>query len=290
MVMNAKKFCCLWHTVNETLLRGQTVSLHWFLEAGHRLWSAAEYVWLGCQLMTTHRQTAVPLLLASQCIGQKSNQRSAQVLQNPCCFFQDRIPQCSWQCKIETLQTKVVYLYTNLDSLHQERFYFLKQQVDFLYLFHSFTWIKKFPFWCFMALSSGCSPLGSFLIVFRVFSFWKVYVIHVKKKVSLCAWNQKERQCRTIFFCFLTQDPLRRNSLFNLPLIFLFYFIFLVSARVSWREDGDGGGREEGWTSLSGSDHYGHQGNNRDQRMWLQSRLSFTFCSLPPLLHGQSRK
>ena len=33
-----------------------------------------------------------------------------------------------------------------------------------------------------MALSSGCSPLGSFLIVFRVFSFWKVYVIHVKKK------------------------------------------------------------------------------------------------------------
>ena len=111
---------------------------------------------------------------------------------------------------------------------------------------------------------------------------------HPCQEKSLCAWNQTERQCRTLFFCFLTQDPLRRNSLFNLPLIF--FNIFLVSARVSWREGGDGGGREEGWTSLSGSDHYGHQGNNGDQRMWLQSRLSFTFCSLPPLLHGQSRK
>ena len=72
--------------------------------------------------MMTHRQTAVPLLMASQCTGQKSNQRSVQVLQNPCFFSQERIPQCSWQCKIKTLQTKVVYLYTNLDSLHQERF------------------------------------------------------------------------------------------------------------------------------------------------------------------------
>ena len=32
------------------------------------------------------------------------------------------ISQCSWQYKIETLQTKGVYFYTNLDSLHQERF------------------------------------------------------------------------------------------------------------------------------------------------------------------------
>ena len=287
MVMNAKKFCGLWHTLNETLLRGQTVSLHWSLEAGHRLWSAAEYVWLGCQLMTTHKQLFLCWWQVSA-LGKRA------------------INEVRRFCRIRVVSLRTVFLNVlgNVKSKHfrqklfictqiwipstKKGFYSLKQQVDFLYLFHSFTWIKKFPFWCFMALSSGCSPLGSFLIVFRVFSFWKVYVIHVKKKVSLCAWNQTERQCRTLFFCFLTQDPLRRNSLFNLPLIF--FFFFLVSARVSWREGGDGGGREEGWTSLSGSDHYGHQGNNGDQRMWLQSRLSFTFCSLPPLLHGQSRK
>ena len=47
---------------------------------------------------------------------------------------------------------------------------------------------------------------------------------HPCQEKSLCAWNQTERQCRTLFFCFLTQDPLRRNSLFNLPLIFFTFF------------------------------------------------------------------
>ena len=166
-------------------------------------------------------------------------------------------------------------------------FHFLKQQVDFPYLFHSFTWIKKFPFWCFMALSSCCSPLGSFLIVFCVFSFWKVYVIHVKKKVSLCAWNQTERQCRTLFFCFLTQDPLRRNSLFNLPLIF---FILFLSAQES-ADVRVGTGEDERRVEL----HWGGQiimgiKTITGTKGCDQSRLSFTVCSLPPLLHGQSRK
>ena len=105
-----------------------------------------------------------------------------------------------------------------------------------------------------MALSSGCSPLGSLLIVFPAISFWKVcYVIHAKKKSACAHWNQSEHEW-TLFVFFVAQNPLRRDLLFSLPLILFFVcfclfvcFVFLFLPEwVSWRGGGDGGGREEG--------------------------------------------
>ena len=88
--------------------------------------------------MTMHRQTAVPLLSARQCIGQKNNE-----------------VRRFYRIRVVSLRTVFLNVLGNVKSKHfrqklffctqiwissaKKGFHFLKQQVDFLYLFHSFT-------------------------------------------------------------------------------------------------------------------------------------------------------
>ena len=92
-----------------------------------------------------------------------------------------------------------------------------------------------------------------------------------QEKVSLCTLKS---ECVIPLFFFVAQGPLRRDSLFSLPLMFfvLFCFLFVLFFYFVQSESADVGvgtgedGRR-GWTSLSGSDHYGHREKNGDQRM-----------------------
>ena len=111
-----------------------------------------------------------------------------------------------------------------------------------------------------------------------------------QEKVSLCTLKS---ECVIPLFFFVAQGPLRRDSLFSLPIIVVFCFVFLFRPeQVSWREGGDGGGTggggERHWVGqiIMGTEkRTGTKGCD-----FSQDSPSVTFRSLPLLFHGQSHK
>ena len=105
-----------------------------------------------------------------------------------------------------------------------------------------------------MALSSGCSPLGSLLIVFPAISFWKVCCHPCQEKVSLCTLKSEcvnpllfLRNTRPVEARFTFQSPANVFVCLFVWFVFclfrLFYFVQSESADVGV---GTGEGREEG--------------------------------------------
>ena len=100
-----------------------------------------------------------------------------------------------------------------------------------------------------------------------------------QEKVSLCTLNSEWTWVQNPLLFLRSTRPVEARFTFQSPAnCFLFCFVFLFRPERESADVGVGTGEDgrRGWTSLSGSDHYGHREKNGDQNMWLQSR--FPFC------------
>ena len=103
-----------------------------------------------------------------------------------------------------------------------------------------------------------------------------------QEKASLCTLKSEWTWVNPLRFLRSTRLVEARFT-FQSPDNCCFLFCFSISARASQLTWGWGRGRDgrRGWTSLSGSDHYGHREKDGDQNMWLQSRFPFCDISQP---------